>query len=143
MTVKFSGYLVGSTQTNLTHLDSGTTIKTTAPVDNGGDGSSFSPTDLFASSLGSCATTIMGMYAAKNNIPLAGIEFEMEKHMSTTAPRRVAKIVAKFYLETDAGEEDFKRLTNAGRTCPVQMSLKGSDVEVEDTYHRRPAPTKP
>lgn len=134
MTVKFSGRLVGTTQTEITHLDSGATLITTAPKDNGGDGSSFSPTDLFASSLGACATTIMSMYAAKHQLPLTGITFEIEKHMSTTAPRRVAKIVARFFIETDAGAQDFKRLVNAGKTCPVRASLLSSEMVIEESY---------
>ncbi|MES2614910.1 MAG: OsmC family protein [Bdellovibrionota bacterium] len=135
MAVQYSGKLVGTNSTEMTHGPSGSVIKTTAPVDNGGDGSTFSPTDLCAASLGACATTIMGMYIAKNNIPVEGIRFELEKEMSTNAPRRIAKLTVHFHIKTKCSEEDFKRIVNAGKTCPVGHSLS-KDVEVVEHYLR-------
>ena len=41
----------GNLQLRATHLKSGQTIITDAPVDNNGKGSAFSPTDLLASYL--------------------------------------------------------------------------------------------
>lgn len=135
MAVKISGKLIGTNAVQMTHESSGTTIKTMAPVDNGGDGSSFSPTDLCAASLGACATTIMGMYAAKHQIPLESIHFELEKEMSSSAPRRIAKITVNFHIKTTCSEEDFKKIMNAGKTCPVGHSLL-AEVEVVENYLR-------
>ncbi|TAE11779.1 MAG: OsmC family peroxiredoxin, partial [Bacteroidetes bacterium] len=54
----------GNLRTQATHLQSGNTLITDAPTDNHGMGEAFSPTDLLATSLGSCMLTIMGIKAA-------------------------------------------------------------------------------
>ncbi len=62
MSVRMKGSSTGATTVELVH-ESGATITTMAPKDNGGDGSTFSPTDLCAVSLGACGTTIMSLLA--------------------------------------------------------------------------------
>ena len=62
MTLIKTTYL-GDLRTEAVHLDSGSKINTSAPKDNNGDGLLFSPTDLFATSLGCCMLTIIGMTA--------------------------------------------------------------------------------
>src|SRR5512146_2487108 len=52
MAVRMEGRYLGELKVRLHHGPSGTEIMTVAPVDNHGDGSSFSPTDLCAVSLG-------------------------------------------------------------------------------------------
>ena len=61
---------LGELRTHSTHLKSSDTIITDAPVDNNGKGNAFSPTDLVASALCSCMTTVMGICAEKNNFEL-------------------------------------------------------------------------
>ena len=58
----------GDLRTESTHLKSSRTIITDAPIDNNGKGNAFSPTDLVASALCSCMTTVMGICAEKNNL---------------------------------------------------------------------------
>ncbi len=88
MGVKIRGESIGALGMRLQHEPSGTVITTEPPVDNGGDGSSFSPTDLCAASLGACASTIMRLYAARNGIALDAVTFDLEKEMNGT-PRRL------------------------------------------------------
>ena len=54
------------------HGPSGCEITTDAPVDNQGKGKSFSPTDLLATSLGVCMTTVMGIRARELAVDLRG-----------------------------------------------------------------------
>ncbi len=135
MSVKMTGKLLGKDSTEIVHGPSGSRIKTTAPVDVGGDGSSFSPTDLCAAALGACAITTMGMYAAKHNILIEGIDFDVEKEMSTTAPRRIGKLTVNFHVKTKCSEEEFKKIMNAGRSCPVAHSF-AKEVELIENYVR-------
>ncbi len=134
MSVRITGHLLSPTTTSLTH-ESSSTISTMAPKDNGGDGSTFSPTDLCAASFASCAATTIGLYASRCGIPLERIDFSVEKHMTSEPPRRLAKLVARFRIHTPCGEEDFAKLVNAGKTCPIRRSLH-PDVAVEETYER-------
>jgi len=53
MTVEITGEYLGGKKCRLTHGPSGSLLNTAAPVDNQGDGSSFSPTDLVAAALAS------------------------------------------------------------------------------------------
>lgn len=134
MGVKMSGRLVGATGIELRHDESGSVIRTTPPKDNGGDGSSFSPTDLAAASLGSCATTTIALFAKRSGIPLDGISFDVEKVMNAS-PRRLGKLLVTYRISSPCGEEEFQKLVNAGKTCPVRLSL-GPDVEVDESYER-------
>src|SRR5262249_48220599 len=135
MSVKITGKLVSPTATQLDHEPSHSLLDTTAPRDNAGDGSRFSPTDLCAASLGACATTTMSLYATRNGIPLDGIAFEIEKHMSAEKPRRIARLVARYRISSPCNEEDYGRLVHAGKTCPVRQTLS-PDVVVDETYER-------
>lgn len=134
MGVKMSGKLVGATGIELTHQDSGSVIRTTPPADNGGDGSTFSPTDLAAASLGACAATTMALFAKRNHIILMGISFDVEKLMSTS-PRRLGKLRVTYRISSPCNEADFAKLVDAGKKCPVRLSL-GPGVDVEETYAR-------
>ncbi len=135
MSVSITGKLTSSTSTELCHGPSGALLETTAPKDNGGDGSRFSPTDLCAASLAACAATTLSLYATRTGIPVAGVTFEIEKHMTPEPPRRIAKLVARYRISTPCGDTDFQKLVHAGKTCPVRRSLH-PDVVVEEVWER-------
>ena len=134
MGVHISGRLAGPVSTTLTH-ESGSAIGTMAPKDNGGDGSTFSPTDLLAASLASCGATTMALFATRSGIPLESVSFSVEKVMTSEPPRRVGRLVVKYEIVTPAPAGDFQKLVNAAKTCPVRRSLS-PDVEVEESFTR-------
>ena len=134
MSVRITGRLTSPVTTTLTH-ESSTTIFTMAPKDNGGDGSAFSPTDLCAASLASCAATTMSLCAKRSGIPLVSIEFCVEKQMTAEPPRRIAKLVTRYRIHSSCSEEEFGKLVNAGKTCPVRLTLH-PDVVVDEVYER-------
>lgn len=113
----------GNLRTEASHLQSGKTIITDAPIDNNGKGEAFSPTDLLATSLGSCMLTIMGIVAGRHNLNIDGTTIEITKIMASE-PRRVAEIIVEFTMpKKDYSEKDKNLLVHAAHTCPVAKSL--------------------
>src|ERR1035437_2843704 len=131
-TVKYKGEL----RTELTHLQSGTVIENDAPSDNQGKGERFSPTDMLATSLGSCMITTMAIKAADTKLNLDDTKIEVTKIMSTDAPRRVAGIKVDLYFAKDFAPTDDQKvlLEKIGRSCPVAKSLN-TDINQDITYH--------
>lgn len=122
MSIKMTGRYLGNLQVELCHEDSGALITTVAPKDNNGDGSRFSPTDIFSGSLGSCMLTIMSIVAARDNVSLEGSYFELTKEMSQN-PRRVGKLTVNFHLPAHLSVEYRAKLERSAHTCPVHHSL--------------------
>jgi uncharacterized OsmC-like protein len=115
---------LGQLRTEATHVASGNSLITDAPVDNHGRGEAFSPTDLTSASLGSCMMTIMGIVAERDGIDLSGTTFGVTKHMNPS-PRRIAKIEVNFSVKSaqPLTEAQQQKLRNAALTCPVALSL--------------------
>lgn len=134
MSVRITGQTTGKTTTALTHEDSGARLETMAPRDNGGEGLLFSPTDLCAASLAACGATIMNLYAHNTGIPVAEIRFAVEKEMADN-PRRIGKLTIVFEIAADCSDQDFKKLVNAGKTCPIRRSLH-PDIVLHEEYRR-------
>lgn len=113
----------GGLRSTATHLASGNTVVTDAPVDNNGKGEAFSPTDLLATSLGNCMLTIMGIVAMKNNFPFEKAEVDITKIMKE-APRRVGEIVVEITISGHTyTEQQQQMLRTAALNCPVAKSL--------------------
>jgi uncharacterized OsmC-like protein len=116
---------LGELRTQATHLQSGTEIITDAPTDNHGKGEAFSPTDLTATSLGSCAMTVMGIAARRDEIDFTGSQVEVTKVMSAELPRKIVKIEVTFTMQTpeELREEIKQKYIRIAHTCPVALSL--------------------
>jgi putative redox protein len=134
MAVEMHGKYVDGLKMELTHGPSGTAIRTAAPVDNQGDGSSFSPTDLLATALGSCMVTTMAIVAQREGIPFSGASFQLEKHMRSD-PRRVGAVPVRIRMPEGLTPEQRERLEHIARTCPVARSLSPEvEQQVEFEY---------
>ncbi len=118
-----TGKYLGGLRVEAKHEQSGATLITDAPVDNNGQGRSFSPTDLCSMSLGACALTIMGIYAQAHGLDIEGTTFEVTKTMSAS-PRRIARIELTFsFPDKGYSDKDKISLERAAKTCPVHHSL--------------------
>jgi uncharacterized OsmC-like protein len=124
----------GSLRTTCTHLASRSAIETDAPVDNQGKGERFSPTDLLATSLGTCALTIMGIKARDMNVQLEGTTVDVEKIMKSD-PRRVGGInlTFRFPATVNADEKQRTIIERCARTCPVFYSIH-PDIELQINF---------
>lgn len=132
MAIEIRGKYEGGLKMELNHGPSGTVAKTAAPEDNKGDGSSFSPTDLLAAALGSCAVTTMAIVADREGIPFENAEFVIEKHMRS-GPRRVDRLPLTIRMPASLSREQREVLEGAARTCPVDRSLL-PEIEREFTF---------
>ena len=72
---------LGNLNCEAIHLQSGSLIRTDAPLDHCGKGESFSPTDLLATSLGTCLLTILAIKAKSKGFDLKGMYLNIEKIM--------------------------------------------------------------
>jgi len=114
------------------HGPSGKTLVTDAPKDNRGRGAAFSPTDLVATSLGTCIATILGIQARDLEIDLDGIEITVEKEMAS-APRRIASLRTEVRMPRAVDADLRNRLERAARGCPVHHSLH-PDIDAPITF---------
>ncbi len=115
----------GDGQTTLKHFNSGAQISTDLPVDNGGKGRCFSPTDLFAASLAACFLTIMGKMAEAKGQDLSSSSVEAEKIMYAD-PRRVGKIILKVTFPPHIEDKEKQKYLAALRACPVHNSISAA-----------------
>lgn len=114
---------LGGLQTKGTHLKSGNTVTTDAPVDNNGKGSAYSPTDLLCNALASCMMTLMGIAAENHNIELGKMDAKITKTMASN-PRRISEIKIEMIAENKGYTDKEKTiLLNAAKTCPVAKSI--------------------
>ncbi len=106
----------------LAHGPSGATLSTVAPRDNGGDGSSFSPTDLVGAALASCALTTMALIAKREGLPFGDARARVEKIMGD-GPRRIVELNLHIEMPKEVKPEHRARLEEIARGCPVARSL--------------------
>lgn len=113
----------GQLRTEAVHVRSGNKLITDAPVDNHGKGETFSPTDLLATSLGSCIFTIMGIKAEAAGFSIDGATARTWKIMSEN-PRRVAEVKIEYdFTMLDLSEKQKKILRALVKVSPVPLSL--------------------
>jgi putative redox protein len=124
ITAKYEGQL----RCTATHGPSASTVLTDAHVDNHGRDEAFSPTDMVAAALPTCMMTIMGIYAERHGISLAGMTARTEKEMTKAPPRRIASLRTVITVPIPADHPQREALENAAHTCPVHRSLH-PDIE--------------
>ena len=123
----------GGLHSEAVHVQSGSRLQTDAPLDNGGKGETFSPTDLVATALGSCITTTMDLYGKRNGISIDGAKASVIKHMSSQPVRRISKLEVAVELPLPGNHPHRAALENAAQNCPVKKSLS-AEMEIPITF---------
>lgn len=112
----------GNLRCESTHLKSGNSFTTDAPVDNNGKGEAFSPTDTVATALASCMLTVMGIRADEMEVDLSGSVAKVTKTMSAN-PRRISQIDVELDMKGNCDQRTQLILERVANTCPVLNSL--------------------
>ena len=122
----------GNLRTEATHIRSGNTCLTDAPVDNRGKGETFSPTDMVAVAHASCILTIMGIKAADHEIDITGTSAKTTKTMASD-PRRIIRLEVIIDMpDKSYSDKQKKILEKAAYYCPVKNSLH---PDLEEIIH--------
>lgn len=129
MGVKITGEFTGGLEMRMRHEHSGAVIATDPPLDNGGRGASFSPTDMLAASYGACMMSIVALLGKKESIDLRGMQVAIEKHMTSSMPRRIGSLDVNLMLPAHLSPTQREQLVTAAKNCPVALSVS-SDISV-------------
>ena len=127
---------LGDLKCEAKHLQSGDKIKTDAPLDHCGKGENFSPTDLLATSLGSCLLTIMAIKARSNGWELENISLDIEKIMSKNKERKIEHLIIDIFICEDLPQEKLDFIQNASNDCPVTRNLSDS-LNLQINWHKQ------
>lgn len=96
-----------------------------------GNGEAFSPTDLFATSLGICGITTIAIKMKDMDINFDNTAVRVEKHMTTDLPRKVAKVIVEYTFAQRINELYRDTIKKIAESCPVALSIS---PEVEKVY---------
>jgi uncharacterized OsmC-like protein len=127
MSVSISGL-----RCELHHEPSGSRIHTIPPKDNGGDGSTFSPTDLVGAALASCALSTMALVAPKEGLHFGAASARVVKEM-VGPPRRIGSLALEIVMPPGTPVEQRARLEEIARGCPVARTLS-AECQIPMTF---------
>ena len=131
---KVKCFYLGNLNCEAIHIQSGSLIKTDAPLDHCGKGENFSPTDLLATSLGTCLLTIMAIKAKSNGFELEGIYLNIEKLMTQNSERKIKELIIDIFIPERASDETINFLKKASEDCPVTRNLS-QEIDIKISWH--------
>ena len=133
---KIKCFYLGNLNCEAMHLQSGSLIKTDAPLDHCGKGESFSPTDLLATSLGTCLLTIMAIKAKSRGFDLEGIYLNIEKIMTQSNDRKIKKLIIDIFIPESISNVTIDFLKKASEDCPVTRNLS-QEIDIKTRWHNK------
>ncbi len=122
-------------RTEARHSLSGRIINTDAPKDHDGEGNDFAPTDLLASSLGTCVITIMGIEAKRRGWKLGEIKVDVYKIMTLIGSRKIQSLILEIFMPPDLESSTYKALQLIAEECPVKLNLEES-IDIQMHWHQ-------
>ena len=121
--------------TEVKHSISGSVIHTDAPKDHDGEGKDFAPTDLLASSLGTCVITIMGIEAKRRAWELGEVNVDVYKTMTVKGPRKIKSLILEIFMPLELDSNRFEVLQTIAEECPVKLNLESS-IDIDMHWHQ-------
>ena len=120
--------------TEAKHSLSGSVIHTDAPKDHDGEGKDFAPTDLLATSLGTCVMTIMGIEAKRRGWDIGKIKIDVYKKMTSDGPRKIKTLILEIFMPCELDSHKYKILQKSAENCPVKLNLEGC-MDIKMNWH--------
>ncbi len=133
---KLKCHYLGDLNCEAIHLQSGTLVKTDAPLDHFGKGEYFSPTDLLATSLGTCLLTIMAIKAKSKGFNLEGIYLNIEKLMTKNNERKIKELIIDIFIPVSYSNGTIDFLKEASADCPVTRNLS-KEIDIKISWHHK------
>ena len=133
---EISCYYISDLKCESIHQSSGKKILTDAPIDHKGKGESFSPTDLLATSLGTCLLTIMAIKARDNGWELENINLNIKKIMTNNSDRKIKELIVDIFLPNNLTQSKYDFLIKSSEQCPVTKSLSDS-IFIKIKWHNQ------
>jgi uncharacterized OsmC-like protein len=129
---KFTITLKSSERCHIKHELADAEIETDLPPEYGGQGRSFSSTDLVSAALGTCTITSIGKILEREGYDPNLLKIEIIKELSQ-APKMIKAIKLKVIHPKLFHKDLIKKLEKATNSCPVKRSLN-DDVQIEIEY---------
>ncbi len=104
--------------------DLGHTWTADEPTEVGGGNTATSPDRLILAGLGACTAITLRMVAARRQIPLTGVEVELQLNPDGK-PEGGNDIVRKILLQGELSDAERAQLLKAANACPMHKLLTG------------------
>lgn len=104
--------------------DLGHTWTADEPLEVGGGNTAPTPERLILASLGACTAITLKMVATRRQLPLTGIEVELQLNPDGK-PAAGNDIVRRITVKGDLSDEQRAQLLKAANACPIHKLLTG------------------
>lgn len=118
--ISVTASISGEHYTTTIHSDTNTMLADES-VDNGGTGAAFSPSEILASSLGSCTCITLRMYADHKQWPLERVVVKVT--YGRDAARNVSDMNREISLTGNLDDAQRERLMQIADQCPMHRTL--------------------
>lgn len=129
---KFTVTLKSPERCHIKHELAGAEIETDLPPEYGGQGRSFSSTDLVSAALGTCIITSISKILERDGYDPNLLKIEVTKELSDS-PKMIKAIHLRVIHPKPFHDALIKKLKKATTACPVKRSLN-EDVQVDIEY---------
>lgn len=129
---KYTIHLYGNGRCKIRHELANSEIITDLPPEYGGNGLSFSSTDLVAAALGSCTLKNIDEIIEREGFDPKKIKLVVTKMLSQK-PKMIKAIRLEIFYPEKFSDVLLKKLKNAAKTCPVKRSLN-PQIQIETVF---------